>query len=156
MSPPYRRIRHLFPAVYDYEYPSIHQTFLLSPCKFPAFHLSGIFFLRMIGCHDLFRKFRNVLIFITHLHQFLQISQELFGIKRYRAADMNQMIRRGFQPLLCISFSSKSFSPGRSPTYSTLISTSGWCPDNLIRLRASVSIFTGSPISRTKISPPRA
>ena len=59
-------------------------------------------------------------------------------------------------PSSAISFSSYSFSPGRRPMYSMRMSSSGRRPDRRIRFRASVSIFTGSPMSSTKISPPLA
>ncbi len=36
------------------------------------------------------------------------------------------------------------------------MSSSGLCPERRIRLRARSTIFTGSPMSRTKISPPFA
>ena len=50
------------------------------------------------------------------------------------------------RPSSAISFSSYSFSPGRNPVYSILISTSGLKPDIRIRFLARVSIFTGLPI----------
>ena len=42
------------------------------------------------------------------------------------------------------------------PVYSILMSTSGLKPESLMRFLAMSSILTGSPISRTKISPPQA
>jgi len=45
---------------------------------------------------------------------------------------------------------------GLKPIYSIFISTSGSKPESLIKFRASSLIFTGSPISRTNISPPFA
>lgn len=44
----------------------------------------------------------------------------------------------------------------RTPVYSIFISTSGSCPERRIRFLAKLSIFTGDPMSRTKISPPSA
>ena len=59
-------------------------------------------------------------------------------------------------PSSAIRSSSYNFSPGRSPVYSILISSSGLSPDNFIKFRARSSIRIGSPISSTKISPPLA
>ena len=52
--------------------------------------------------------------------------------------------------------SSYNFSPGRRPVNTMGISTSGVYPDSRIRFFARSRIFMGSPMSRTKISPPLA
>jgi hypothetical protein len=47
-----------------------------------------------------------------------------------------------------------SFSPGRTPVNTMGISSKGLYPDSSIKRLARSSTFTGSPMSRTKISPP--
>ena len=55
-----------------------------------------------------------------------------------------------------LNSSSWIFSPGRRPTTSIAMSTSGSKPASRIMLAARSTIFTGSPISSTKTSPPVA
>ena len=60
------------------------------------------------------------------------------------------------KPSSAMRRSSYSFSPGRRPVNSILMSTPGCSPESLMRLRAKSTIFTGSPMSKTNISPPFA
>ena len=55
-----------------------------------------------------------------------------------------------------MSSSSYIFSPGRRPVNSILMSSPTRRPESVIRLLARSTIFTGSPMSRMKISPPWA
>ena len=59
-------------------------------------------------------------------------------------------------PSSLIRSSSYSFSPGRSPVNLISISSYGFNPERRMRFSARSRIFTGLPMSRTKISPPFA
>jgi len=60
------------------------------------------------------------------------------------------------EPSVIVNSSSKSFSQGLIPVKIIFISFSGSRPESLIMSLAISTIFTGSPLSRTKTSPPLA
>ena len=128
------------------------------PCLISFLYSSNFYILcRMISTHNSLHSVSDIiLILISRFQKSFQLFQKLSHIKRNRASNMNQIILRLLQPFLRHQLLFIQLLTRPQPVYVNLISTSGLYPDSLIRFLASVSIFTGSPISSTKISPPFA